>query len=176
MAYGSASGVAALCTALTAACNGAWGENTTPKTWQVVAFLDDASALMDAQLAQHGFTTPVTASLVLPVLDPIAEYYAAALAESPQNVNRSDWQGVSESSKPTHWMDLHRDAMDRILSEDGLALSILGAAKTTNLSAYLHAGGLSEDEKDTWEADSDFIEPRFKSRMMEYRKTDWTTV
>jgi hypothetical protein len=176
MAYGSASGTAALCTALTSACNGAFGENTTPTETQVLAFLDDGSALMDAEMSQHGFTTPVTASLVVPVLDPIAEYYAAALAESPQNVNRSDWQGVSESSKPTHWMDLYRDAMDRILSEGGLALSILGASKTVNLSAYLHAGGLSDDEKDTWEDDSDFLQPRFKSRMMEYRKTDWTTV
>lgn len=176
MAYGSASGVAALCKHLTTQGDGAFNNDTTPSRRQVLAFLDDGSALMDAEISQHGFTTPVTASLVTPVLDPIAEYYAAAMAESIETVSRSDWQGTSESSKPTHWMDLHREAMDRIMTEKGRALSLLGAAKTVNLSAYLHAGGLSEDEKDTWEADSDFVQPRFKTGMMDWKRTDWTTV
>jgi len=176
MAYGSASGVAALCKHLTNEGDGAFNNDTTPTRRQVLAFLDDGSALMDAEIAQHGFTTPVSASLVVAVLDPIAEYYAAAMAESIETVSRSDWQGTSESSKPTHWMDMHRDSMDRILSERGRALAILGAGRGVDLSEYLHAGGLSEDEKDTWESDSDFIQPRFKVGMMEYKTVDWRTV
>ncbi|NIV40478.1 MAG: hypothetical protein GWN58_67085 [Anaerolineae bacterium] len=173
MAYGSASGVAALCKHLTTQGDGAFNNDTTPTRRQVLAFLDDGSALMDAEMSQNGFSTPVTASLVTAVLDPIAEFYAAAMAESVETVRRSDWQGTSESSKPTHWMELHRGAMDRIMMERGKALSILGATRGTSLAYGLHAGGLSEDEKDTWEDDSDFIEPRFKIGMMDNKTVNW---
>lgn len=168
MAYGSASGVAARCKELTSGCNGEFGESTVPTETQVLMFLDDSSELMDGVFASYGFTVPITDTDLTPILDPIAEYRAAMEAESVRNVERSDFEGLSEESKPTHWKRLYDEAMERLMRKGGLALTILGAAKTRSLSTGLHAGGLSEDERETWNDEADFTKPRFTMAMMEH--------
>lgn len=175
MAYGNVSGVAARCKELIAG-NATFTDSTTPSERQVQNFLNDASALMDAVFASLGFTTPITDTDVTPILDPIAEYYAAMEAESTRLVERSNWEGAAEESKPTHWKQLYDNAMKSLTNNGGFALMILGAGKARDLSYGLHAGGLSDDERDTWNDDSDFTRPRFTMGMMENATTNWSDV
>ena len=175
MAYGKVSGVAAICPDLLKG-NSNFSSETNPTDAEVTSFLTDISAQMDAAFASVGFSTPMTGIGLLAVMDPIAEWGAAMLAESGGQVEASSWDGAEEESKPTHWKRLYEDAITRLIEKSGMALYVLGATRTKTLSRGAHVGGVSEDERDTYESTTDYLQPRFKSGMMEWRKTDWTTV
>jgi len=175
MAYGKVSGVAAICPDLLKG-NSNFSSETNPTDAEVTLFLADVSAQMDVAFASIGFSTPVSGTALLAALDPISEWGAALLAESGVLIESSSWDGAEEESKPTHWKRLYDEAMERLLSFNGMALWILGATKAQAISRLAHVGGVSESERDTYESESDYIQSRFKSGMMEWQKTDWTTV
>lgn len=64
MAYGSASGVAALSSQWTND-DGEFDVSTRPTLAQIEDFLDQVSQLMDTALADEGFVTPITIAAVL---------------------------------------------------------------------------------------------------------------
>lgn len=166
MAYGNVFAVAARCLEL-ANPDGNFSSETKPTLAQVQSWLDDASALMNVEFAKCGFPTPITNTVILTILDPIAEYRAAAEAESIRNIESTSWENASDETKPKHWMDLYTAAMKGLTAERCLALEILGLDRTKDLSDGLHAGGLSQDEKTTHESNTDFLQPRFKTRMFQ---------
>ena len=173
MAYGSASGIAALTPHLVVG-GSSFKTTTRPTLIQVEAFLDDGAALMDMEFAGLGFTVPVTNATAKLVLAPVNEFYGASFAEAGPELGRAGPPGdLDETFKDSYWWRRYRDAMDKLTAGQGFGLELIGASRGIDVFEP-HAGGLSVDEKDEHWDDDDFVKPAFWSRMREThgRKTE----
>lgn len=168
MAYGSASGVAALTPHLVVGGSN-FTATTTPSASQVEAFLSDGARLMDVEFAGLGFTVPVTNTSAKLVLAPVNEFYGASFAEAGPELGRAGPPGdLDETFKDSYWWRRYRDAMDKLAAGNGFGLELIGASRGIDVFEP-HVGGLSEDEKDEHWDDDDYVKPYFYSTMRDIR-------
>jgi len=162
MTYGSASGVAANVPNLVGE-EGTFTKTTIPTDTQVERWLAAGYALINGDLAGRGYSTPVpaTATVYSLVVD-LEELYAAARAESARMSARI---GPDERTRGQMLMQQFKDGLKALLAMD---LSRAGLTHT----GKLYAGGISQSDKDSYNADTDRVQPRFKRGM--WRMPDTT--
>ena len=107
MAYGSTTGVQALLPAL-----GTLGNNTTPTSTQVTAWLSQGASIIDRHLAGAGYTVPVSASAtVYGELTALNDLYAAAIAAQARGL---DTVTGTEENRSATWLERFYSQLDNL--------------------------------------------------------------
>ena len=169
MSYSSASDVAAYCPGLTDS-SGSFTATSRPPTSAVERFLSSGCALIETSLEAAGYSMPVPASAtVYDYVVDLEAIYGAARAETSRRVGRIS---ADERTRARMFMDDFKAGLKALVAMnlDQAGLSVSGAGA-------LYAGGISIDDKDTVESDSDRVEPRFKRGLLRHPGTvsddDW---
>lgn len=115
MSYGSVAEVEAIVPAL-----GAFSASSTPTSAQISAWLEEAYAQINSQLAAAGYAVPVTATGALPLLRALENLYGAAYALRARGLEVA--HDESERQSETYLKDFHK-RLDLLVKTD---LSVLG--------------------------------------------------
>jgi len=153
LTYSSASDVAIYCPEMTDSGT-TFTATTLPSLTQVNALIDRAYSRVNSRLAANGYSVPVTAgTTTYDELTDIEALYAAARAQGSRISSRI---GPNERSKSDVLLEQHDKALKALLKRD---LSRAGVTHT----GKAYAGGISVDDKQAQEDDTDRVEPRFKT-------------
>lgn len=154
MTYSSASDVAAYCPEMMDGGTN-FSATTKPTVTQINAFITVANAKVDSSLAAAGYEVPAGAgATVYPVLRDLEALYVAARAHAAVLSARL---GPDDRPKAFVFKKMFEDGMRELLSSD---LTMAGLTRAS--TGTLYAGGISKDDKETYEDDTDRVEPRFK--------------
>lgn len=159
MSYASASDVAAYTPGLLDG-NDDFTATTMPSKTAVNRFLSAGCALIEGRLAANGYTTPVSVSSAF--YDQIVDLEALYAAGRAEMVLMTARVAATERTRSQMFTDQFNKGLDALMKLD---LSRAGIAHT----GTLYAGGISRSDKDTVEADTDRVAPRF--RRGEFRMT-----
>lgn len=162
MAYSSGSDVAALCPSLVDGGSN-FTTSTRPTLVQINSWLSSGCADIELRFQAAGYATPVTVAAAPEIhtrLRDLNTLYAASFAELSRLVTRISTQ---ERTRGQFFWKMYNDGMDELLATD-LASAGLSPAAT----APIYIGGISVDDKDTREDDSDRVEPRFKRGQFDF--------
>ena len=152
MAYGSASGVAGFCSNLLSTASN-FSASTVPSACQVTAWLSSGCAIIESNLSGVGYSVPVAAGTVYDWLVVLNELYAVAQAEKARtNITLAP----GERTRGQVFEDDFWKGLERLLKQD---LTSVGVGRRSGDIMYV--GGVSIDDKDTIESDSDRVKPRF---------------
>lgn len=154
MSYGTASGVGALCKNLLDG-QPTWTESTNPSINQVREWLSSGCSVLETHLAGRGYDVPVSASArAYHWLRDLEEFWGAAHAElSRANAGT----GPGERTRGQVFFDYFWDQLERLGKLD---LSRVGDVGRSS-AGRIYVGGISVSEKQTIEANSDLVKPRF---------------
>ena len=150
MAFASSSDVAALCRNLVSGASD-FSTSTSPTQAQVNAWLSSGCAVITLRLNGMGYGALSSGTAAYELAGQINALYAAWLAE------RSRINARTTADERTRADMLRKDFDDNLKILIGADLSRAGVSQT----GVAYAGGISADDKDTQEADSDRVNPRF---------------
>lgn len=150
MSYGSASDVGALTRNLLGSAS-EFDTTTCPTLVQITAWLSTGCALIEATLADRGYSTIPTSSAVYGVAAQANALYAAWMAERSR-INARLAQG--ERTRADMFKKDFYDLLDILKGFDLSSLSL-----TQTRTSY--AGGISVSDKNAVEDNSDRVQPRF---------------
>jgi len=145
MAYGSLAGVAALVPRHTD--GGVFTENTRPTAAQVTNWLDQLSAFVDTALAAQGFTTPVTATQVLPALAFFVNEEAASMSEAANGHGRF---GPSAKKPGKGRFTAIFDDIADFVENNAAGFENMGAARPNNVVGAIGYRSTDEVGNDTY--------------------------
>lgn len=131
-----------------------FSEDTHPTSAEVTQFEGMAYYKIAAKLAENGYSITQTDAEVLGFLEKLEILETVVLIELAYPVTGSD----DENER--------YDAFSAMLTSlytilDGRALAVLGASQTSTPSLNVAATGISYDDKNTVNSDSDFVRHRF---------------
>lgn len=163
MAYTTASAVGALCRNILGEFV-TFSESSCPTLQQVNGWLSTGCSIIEARLNGAGYSTPV--AVTAGVYDWIADLntlFAAARTEmSRSNITLGPGERTrGQVFEEYFWRDL-----DKLVNTD---LSGLGVSRASR--GILYAGGISVDDKQTWEDDTDRVTPRFSKNQFKFVET-----
>lgn len=154
MAYASASNAAALCqNVLSGASN--FSTSTSPALAAVNVWLTSGCAVLESTLAGWGYNVPPGSNTAAYgwLADLNALYAAAKVELSRTNITL----GPGERTRGQVFEQMFWDGLDRMRGQD---LSRAGLARSSD--GRLYVGGVSVDDKDIWDEDTDRVRPRFR--------------
>src|SRR3990172_2966862 len=160
--YGSAIGVAAYVPRY-ANKSGSFDDTTRPSLKQLVAWIDQVSAILNAMLASEGFTIPLTDTDAVAAVKAFVEQEIASMVEG---VNGSGRFGPTGKRSKSRWELLNEDAR-AFIQTFYLGLERLGAARSQSIGSEIgyrktHATG-------------DEVPPLFQREAFNERYQDWDT-
>lgn len=160
MPYASASSVAAYTRSLLGEFV-TYTNSSCPTRQQVDGWLSSGCSIIEARLSGAGYTVPIAATAgAYAWISDLNALFAAARAEiSRSNVTL----GPGERTRGQVFQELFDDGLDSLLAID---LSSLGVDRASRGSMYV--GGTSKADKQTQEADTDRVEPRFARNMFRF--------
>ncbi len=153
MAYASSSDVAAYCRNLLGP-EPDFSDATSPNRTSITNWLSTACAIINTQLAGHGYGTIATTSPAYDIARDVSALYAAWQAERSRTTARIT------ADERTRADLFKRDFTDQLKMLLSLDLSLAGVSVGTNTGGP-YAGGISVSDKDTQESDTDRVQPRF---------------
>ena len=158
MGYCETTDVAALCSQIVAG-SADFGTNTNPTKAQVQSFVSSGCALLDTITQGKGWTPPASTNAIYGIYKQANSLYAAALAERRRTVDQTA-PGV-KSRADLLWADF-KFHIQMLFGEDMKAgLDLTSAGLATNSTAGPYAGGISIDDVETQEDDTDRVPARF---------------
>jgi len=159
MAYAVSSCVAAMCRNLVAGASD-FSSSTSPTDSQVNGWLSSGCSLINAQLASKGYGAIPASSAAYELAAQANALYAGWLAERSRTNARmsADERGRADMLKDDF------DAQMKVLMD--VDLSRMGVSQTS----VAYAGGISIAGKDTVEADTDRVLPRFTRGMFDRKE------
>ena len=121
---------------------------TRPTLLQVESFADQVSALLNAVLAQNGFSIPVTNADAVLLLDLFVNQEVAAIAEG---INGSGRFGPTKGGRtsPGNRFNLIMSDVEEFVAANALGLERLGATRTYDPIAGISYRGQDEGGTDT---------------------------
>jgi hypothetical protein len=127
--------------------------------------------LLNAILAQEGFSIPITQADAKLVVDEFAVSRAAMYTDAVGRMSGSRWgEGSKGAGKSPTFENLWQDAVVFVKTY-AQGLEELGATRSFSPSRGLYAGGISIDDKDDIEDDSDRAKPSFWRGMFQHAET-----
>jgi len=105
MSYGSTAGAMAIVPAL-----GTFGPASTPADTQVVDWLAEGDAKINAALSQAGYAVPVVAAAAMPLLRSLSNLYGAAYALRAYGMETA--QGEEEIRSEIYLKDFRQQLLD----------------------------------------------------------------
>ncbi len=162
-AYASASDVANRCRNLLGGVSN-FSSSTSPTITAVNGFLSSACSIIETFLLSCGYSVPVTEdTAVYGWLSELNTLYAAAQAEMTRvNVTL----GPGERTRGQVFDEMFWKGLKRLAEGD---LTFAGLSRTS--TAKIYVGGVSQDDKDTWEDTTDRVRPRFTRGMFAFDET-----
>lgn len=163
MAYASASDVAVLCQNLLSGASN-FSTSSSPTSSAVEAWLSSGCAVIETTLAGWGYEVPPASTTAVYVwLRDLNALFAAARAElSRTNITLTPGERTrGQLIEEMFWQGLAQ-LQQQDLTRAGLSRSQYGE---------LYVGGISIDEKASWEADTDRVVPRFKREQFAFPGT-----
>lgn len=136
---------------------GVFDTNTVPTLAQVEKWITQTYYDLNAHLAARGYTIPVTDTEAVGFLEQLNVFGAVRQVELSHPITGRRGR---ENDRYKAYRDMYREGLKVIADSD--ALSALGAALTTNLSAFVDVGGRSRDRKQNLYKDTDALQSRFQ--------------
>lgn len=133
MSYGSIQGVARLARRWADSTTGTFSATTNPTAVEVGTWLREIDALLDAQLAERGFTVPVDESRSVTLLGMFANELAAARVEAVHGATRINDDDSTEVGFMAAWA---RDALAFISSNTEAFVAFGVARSAENRHSY----------------------------------------
>jgi hypothetical protein len=162
MAYCSASDVAGLCQNI---LNGkpTFGAATCPMTMMVKTWMSSGCGIIETRLGAAGYATPVasTTSVYQQLVDCNALYAAARVEMSRTNITL----GPGERTRGQVFQEMFEDCITGLLEAGDLTM--IGLSRNT-ARGTVFAGGISASQKQSQEADTDRVRPRFERGQMNW--------
>lgn len=148
--------VEAHCRHLTTA--GSFSTSSTPLLERVEQWIDEAYYYLQAQLAKEGYsvTIPASATAAVAFLEQLNVYGAVMQVELAHPITGRRGE---ENDRYKAYRDWYEAGVSIIATD---ALAVLGATRSTQLSAYTEVGGISRDRKKAAYDDADAVQSRFK--------------
>lgn len=158
--YGSVAGVEAVTRQY---AGSAYTTSTRPKLAEVEKFIDRVSGILNVLLAKAGFSISVTQADARLALDDFVVYWATMYCHSanragPFSPERREVRGELSFSA------ILKEA-EAFIKGNALGFERLGATREYKQADGLYAGGISVDEKDSFEDDTDRELPSFARGM-----------
>jgi len=151
--YGTPAGVAVWVPKFTNKA-GTFDDTTNPTLPQLIAWIDQVSSLINAQLATDGFTIPVSEPTVVPMLTAFVEQEVGAMVEGVNGSGRLGPRALRQRGGGTaRWEMLNADVM-AFLSSVKVGLEQQGAERTRDFTSGL---GFRE-----FDESGDTVEPLFQ--------------
>lgn len=135
-----------------------FSDSTHPTSLEVTQFQNMAYYKIAASLANAGFSPTQTDNEVLGFLEALQVLETVILIEQAYPVN-----GAGEENERFVSFTNQAKAFYSLMAGD--ALTVLGATQLTTRALNIKATGVSYDEKNTVETNTDFIPHRFKRNM-----------
>lgn len=157
MSYASASDVAALTQNLLGSAS-AYSASTVPTLAQVNVWLTTGCALINARLAGIGYAGIPTTSGAYGLAQQAEACYGAWMANRQRQAART---GTDENTMAQAYKDDFDYHLKQLLELELYRLGVDAVSGET----LLYAGGISESDKATAEADADRVKPRFTRDM-----------
>lgn len=154
MTYASASDVALYCPEIIGA-DTEFTDATRPTRTHVERWLDKGYARINTALAGRGYNTPVSSGTT--VYDTLVDLEALYAAARAQFARMSSRLAATERAKGQIYMRQFTDELTALLDGD---LSMAGVSRSS--TGKLWAGGISKASKESYEDDTDRVEPRFE--------------
>ena len=158
MAYCSASTVVSYCSKNLLGPDRIFTESTCPTLNQVEQYMSSGCAILETVLAGARYTTPVpTTAGVYGWVGRLNALWAAANAEL---YRMNTTLGPDERSRGQVLMTYFWDELEKLIlgiGGNGNDLTLVGLARTSIGKIYV--GGISIDDKQSWESDSDRVKP-----------------
>ena len=163
MAYASGSDVAAYCTNILGGQTG-FSYSSCPTISAVNGWLSSGCSIIESQLSGHRYSTPVGAgTAAYDWLKNLNALYAAGNVEmSRANVVLAP----GERTRGQVFLEMFWKQLEELCRGD---LSLAGLSRSSY--GKLYAGGISVSTKQTYETDSDRVEPRFGRGMFSFPGT-----
>lgn len=163
MAYGSSSGIATFCKNVLGGISD-FTTATSPTLQAVNMWLTAGCSIIEARLSSEGYSMPpAESSVVWGFLAELNNLYGAARVEMSR-VNVS--LGPGERTRGQVFEKMFWDGLDQLSRLD---LTSVGLSIDSSMKIYV--GGTTDTEKDTWEDDSDRVQPRFKRGQFNFPET-----
>lgn len=161
MAYASASNVAALCKNLLGSAS-TFSSSTCPTDTSVDTWLSSGCAVINAHISGNGYSVPVasTAAIYDELVDLNALYAATRAELSRINIVVN----IDERARYQIFDKMFWDGLARLGSMD---LTSMGLSKTSSTVAP-YAGGISVADKESYETNTDRVNPRFHRGMHDF--------
>ena len=154
MTYASASDVALYCPEIVGA-DTEFSDTSAPTRTHVERWLDKGYSVINTRLAGRGYATPVTSSTT--VYDTLVDLEALYAAARAQFARMSSRLAATERAKGQIYMKQFNDELAALLDSD-----LSGAGVSRSSTGKLWAGGISKDSKESYEDNTDRVEPRFE--------------
>lgn len=153
MAYASASDVAAFCQNLLNT-EDSFTSSTCPTLGEVTVWLSSGCSIIETFLANKGYSVPVSQGTVAyNWIKDINTFYGVYMAElSRTNI-------ITSPGERTRAQQFERSFWDGLEMLQKVDLTGVGLSQASTGTIY--AGGTKQSEKDTQEADTDRVKPRF---------------
>ena len=129
--YGTAAGVAAHVPRIVRGTTGLFDATTRPTITTVETWLDEVSALLNAMLAQMGFTIPISQADAKRMLDLWANQEVAAICEGVNGAGR--FRNLTDSR-----MTLMASEVQKFIEDNARGIQALGAPRARNTTRGLH--------------------------------------
>ncbi len=163
MAYAQSLAVAALCSGLLGASSN-FSTSSSPTLNSVETWLSSGCAVIEGFLGGNRYTTPVASTAgAYNWLSNLNALYAAAMAELSRS---SAIVSPGERTRNSVMLDQFWSELKTMVSLDLTALGV-----TRGSAGKLYVGGISQDDKDTYEDDSDRVSPKFMKGMFDFPGT-----
>ena len=153
MSYGTPTGVGGLCYNLLGGKTD-FSTSTTPTLAQVEEWLSSGCSIIEAKLTSVGYDVPPAANTIIYAwLADLNNLWASSKAEMARtNITL----GPGERTRGQVFEEQFWRGIRQLLDGD---LTFAGLSRTS--TAKIYVGGVSQDDKDTWEDTSDRVKPRF---------------
>lgn len=158
MAYASSSDVSSICPHLIGSTASTFDTSTSPTLAEVNAWLSSGSSIINAKLASKGYDAIGANSAAFEFARQANAFYGAYMAERSRLSARVSKQ---ENTRGDVFKSDFEDTLEMLI---GLDLSRMGVSRS-NAPPTPYAGGISQSDKENYEADTDRIAPRFARGM-----------
>jgi hypothetical protein len=129
-----------------------------PASAQLVMFMSSGCALIESRLQSIGYSVPIgSTATIYSYLGDLEAGYAAYRAELVRGSPRTS---TGERSRAEGFKKAFDDGLKALADMD------LSRSGITHTSKF-YAGGISDEDKDTVETDTDRVQPRFKRNIFD---------
>jgi len=160
MSYSSPSAVGALCRNLLGEFV-TWTDSSCPTRQQVDGWLSSGCSIIEARLSALGYSVPVSqGTRAYDWLSDLNTLFGVSRAELSRTTATI---GPGERSRGELFSEMFYDGLDRLADID---LSSMGVSRASR--GVMYAGGISVADKQTQEADTDRVKPRYERDMFRF--------